>query len=147
MTLRLQRRVKLPVRFGVDYACVERQAVDALNPEICRLVGIGSMTCACRWFMKLPTTQPFVTDLSAGRCAELPGILRPLHTASPGIRDSQPTQTPFPTSTPSPSLTLTSPPTPTASPTPQYTVDLSSYDPAVFRRSISPITPVDRQGR
>ena len=49
---------------GVDYDCIERQAVTALIQRSAAWQGLGSMTCACRWFMKLPKTQPSVTGFT-----------------------------------------------------------------------------------
>lgn len=116
---------------GVDYACVEHQAVEALNPEICRLAGIG-VDDMCLQMVYEAAYDPTICDR-----IYLPGVVpncRAYYTRfTPPIEPSetpQATQTPIPTATPSPSLA--SPPSPTPSPTPLYTVDLSSYDSATF---------------
>lgn len=118
---------------GVDYACVEHQAVEALSPEICRLAGIG-VDDMCLQMVYEAAHDPTICDRIYLQ-GVVPNCRAYYARFTPPIEPSetpQATQTSIPTATPSPSLTPTSPPTPTPSLTPLYTVDLSSYDSATF---------------
>jgi hypothetical protein len=118
---------------GVEYECIERQAVDALNPEICRLAGIG-VDDMCLQAVYEAADDPSICDQIYLQ-GVVPNCRAYYARSTPPVEapeTASPTHTPIPAALPSPSLTPTAPPTPTPLPTPLYTVDLSGYDPAIF---------------
>ncbi|MCL7453404.1 MAG: hypothetical protein M8467_10195 [Anaerolineae bacterium] len=109
----------------LDYACIERHAVETLNPDVCRLAGIaiddmclqavyeaaGDPAICERIYLR--GVQPNCQAYYAARAAPSP---------SPRVRD---TASPTPASpTPSPAP-LTSTPAPTHTPTPAVDLELS----------------------
>lgn len=123
---------------GMDYDCVERQAVAHLNPDICRLVGkyIDDM---CLQAVYEAAGDPAICDLiylrgvvpncRAYYAQRTPASALPTGTIEIPIQ----TQTPSPTFTPPPTTTLTGVPTAIATPTPLFVFDLTGYDPDLFQ--------------
>lgn len=104
---------------GVDYDCIERQAVTALNPEICRLAGIG-IDDMCLQAVYEAAGDPSICDR-----IYLQGVV-------PNCRAYYAQHTPAPTSpagtSEAPILTLTLPPTLTPAPaSPSQGTALATY--------------------
>jgi len=104
---------------GIDYNCVERQAVNAMNPDICRLLGIA-VDDACLQTVYEAANDPAICDR-----IYLPGVVpncRAFYARfTPQVRGSEtprPVSTAIPSLTPLPTLAPTSLPSPVASPTP-----------------------------
>lgn len=104
---------------GMDYICVERQAVNAMNPDICRLLGIA-VDDACLQTVYEAANDPAICDR-----IYLPGVVpncRAFYARfTPQVRGSEtprPVSTAIPSLTPLPTLAPTSLPSPVASPTP-----------------------------
>lgn len=122
---------------GLDYNCIEHEAVTAFNPDICRLVGI-SIDDMCLQAVYEAANDPTICERIylqgvVPNCRTYYAKLTPVAT-SPRETNNIPIQTqpPSATFTPPPSAIPTSPPTLTPSPTPLYTLDLSPYDPDIF---------------
>lgn len=123
---------------GVDYGCIERQAITALNPEICRLAG-KSIDDMCLQMVYEAADDPSICDriylqgvvpnCRAYYEQRIPALTVTIET----LEIPAQTQTPAPTLTPLPSATPTSQPTPTPSPTPLFVLDLTGYDPDLFQ--------------
>jgi len=122
----------------LDYDCVERHAVAASNPEICRLAGIG-IDDMCLQAVYEAANDPTICDRIylqgvVTNCRAYYAQLTPASLSITGTVQTQtPTQLPSPTFTPSPTATPASQPTPTPSPTPLCIFDLTRYDPDLFQ--------------
>ena len=121
---------------GVDYDCIERQAVAALNPDICRLAGIG-VDDMCLQAIYEAANDPTICDRIylqgvVPTCRAYYAQLMPTPVSIAGVTQT-PTQLPSATFTPLPTATPTSQPTPTPSPTPLCIFDLTRYDPDLFQ--------------
>jgi hypothetical protein len=122
---------------GVDYDCVEQAAIAALNPDICRLVGI-SIDDMCLQAVYKAVNDPSICDRIylqgvVPNCRAYYAQFTPATTPPIGTSEKPAlTQTPFPSYTHPPTATPTSQPTLTPSPTPLFVFDLSGYDPDLF---------------
>ena len=123
---------------GVDYDCIERQALTALNPDICRLAGIG-IDDMCLQAVYEAANDPTICDRIylqgvVPNCRAYYVQLTPASLALTGaVQTPTPTQLPSSTFTPLPTATPTNQPTPTPSPAPLCIFDLTQYDPDLFQ--------------
>jgi hypothetical protein len=134
-------RIACKTQQGVDDTCVEQKAVSALNPEICRLVGI-SIDDMCLQAVYEAAGDPAICDRIylqgvVPNCRAYYARIRskatqPVESSqAPRLTQTSPALIVSPTLELTPTWTplLTSPSTPEASATPAIVFDLSGYDP------------------
>jgi len=123
---------------GVDYDCIERQAVTTLNPDICRLAGIG-IDDMCLQAVYEEANTPTICDRIylqgvVPNCRAYYAQHTPALVSLGGTLETPTlTQIPSPTFAPPPTASPTGQPTPTLSPTPLFIFDLTRYDPDLFQ--------------